>query len=74
VCIGDLMHHPLQLADPDMPTGYCEDPAAAARQRTAFCRRFADTRTRVLTAHFPSPSMGYIRREDSAYRFEFDDR
>jgi glyoxylase-like metal-dependent hydrolase (beta-lactamase superfamily II) len=74
VCIGDLMHHPLQLADPDMPTGYCEDPAAAARQRAAFCRRFADTRTRVLTAHFPSPSMGYIRREGAAYRFEFDDR
>jgi glyoxylase-like metal-dependent hydrolase (beta-lactamase superfamily II) len=73
VCIGDLIHHPLQLSDPEMPTGYCEDPEAAARQRAAFCRRYADTETRVLTAHFPSPSAGWIRRDGAAYRFEFDE-
>lgn len=73
ICVGDLMHHPLQLADPDMPSGYCEDPAAAARQRSAFCRKYADTGTRVLTAHFPAPSAGWIRRDGQAYRFEFDD-
>jgi glyoxylase-like metal-dependent hydrolase (beta-lactamase superfamily II) len=72
VCIGDLIHHPLQLADPAMPTGYCEDPQAASRQRVRFCERFADTRTRVLTAHFPSPSAGWIRRDGAAYRFDFD--
>ncbi len=72
MCTGDLIHHPLQLSDPAMPTGYCEDPPAAARQRVAFCDRYADTRTRVLTAHFPSPSSGWIKRYGRAYRFEFD--
>lgn len=72
VCIGDLIHHPLQMSNPGMPTGYCEDPQAAARQRVAFCEKYADTGTRVLTAHFPSPSAGLIRREGSAFRFEFD--
>lgn len=71
VCIGDLIHHPFQLADPALPTGYCEDPQAAARQRVAFCHRYADTRTLVLPAHFPSPSAGRIRRDGAAFRFEF---
>jgi glyoxylase-like metal-dependent hydrolase (beta-lactamase superfamily II) len=72
VCVGDLMHHPLQMADPDMPSGYCEDPPAAARRRADFCRQYADTKTRVLTAHFVAPSAGWIRRDGAAYRFEFD--
>lgn len=72
VCVGDLIHHPLQMSDPGMPTGYCEDPQAAARRRVDFCARYADSGSRVLTAHFPAPSAGWIRREASAYRFEFD--
>ncbi|MCC6472144.1 MAG: MBL fold metallo-hydrolase [Burkholderiales bacterium] len=75
VCVGDLMHHPLQMADPATPTGYCEDPLAAARRRVDFCGRYADTHTRVLTAHFLAPSAGWIKTgagEDGAYRFEFD--
>lgn len=72
ICSGDLIHHPLQMSDPDMPTQYCEDPPAAARTRAAFCRQYADTRTRVLTAHFPYPSKGWIKRDGKAFRFEFD--
>lgn len=72
VCIGDLIHHPFQLADPALPTQYCEDPQAAARQRVSFCNRYADSRTLVLPAHFPSPSAGRIRRDGGAFRFEFE--
>jgi len=72
ICSGDLMHHPLQMADPGMPTQYCEDPQAAARFRTSFCSQYADTPTRVLTAHFPNPSKGWIRCDGKGYRFEFD--
>ena len=72
ICVGDLIHHPLQMADPDMLSGYCEDPPAAARRRADFCRQYADTQTRVLTAHFVAPSAGWIRRDGKAYHFEFD--
>lgn len=72
ICTGDLIHHPLQMSDPGMPSAYCEDPQASAAVRTAFCRQYADTQTRVLTAHFPAPSAGWIERDGSAYRFEFD--
>lgn len=74
ICTGDLIHHPVQMSDPGMPTQYCEDPPASARLRSSFCRQYADTRTAVLTAHFPYPSKGWIKRDGQAFRFEFDYR
>jgi glyoxylase-like metal-dependent hydrolase (beta-lactamase superfamily II) len=74
VCTGDILHHPLQLDHPEMPSGYCEDPAASARVRVKLCEDYADTRTRILTAHFPDPSSGFIRRDGRRYRFAFDAR
>jgi glyoxylase-like metal-dependent hydrolase (beta-lactamase superfamily II) len=72
ICTGDLIHHPVQLAYPAMRTSYCVDPEASARRRVAFIEQYADTDTRVLTAHFPAPSAGRIRRDGTAYRFEYD--
>jgi glyoxylase-like metal-dependent hydrolase (beta-lactamase superfamily II) len=71
ICIGDLIHHPFQLACPDMPTGFCHDPELAARQRVNFCRRYADTATVILPGHFPAPTAGRIVRKDHAFGFVF---
>jgi glyoxylase-like metal-dependent hydrolase (beta-lactamase superfamily II) len=73
ICTGDLIHHPFQLACPGMHTQYCTDPAQAAARRMAFCERYADTASRVLTAHFPAPSSGRIVRDGAAYNFVFDE-
>lgn len=72
ICTGDLIHHPFQLSVPAMHTSYCEDPAQAAERRVAFCEQYADTSTRILTAHFPSPSAGVIVRSGDAFDFVFD--
>ena len=72
VCTGDIMHHPFQLDCPGMLSGYCEDPAASAKSRMKLCEDYADTSTRILTAHFPNPSSGFIRRDGKRYRFQFD--
>ena len=72
ICTGDLIHHPFQLSCPGMHTSYCHDPELAASQRIAFCEKYADTPTRVLTAHFPDPSAGRIHRHHGSYRFSFD--
>ena len=35
VLIGDVMHHPLQMAQPELSTRYCKDPAAIVGRRRA---------------------------------------
>jgi glyoxylase-like metal-dependent hydrolase (beta-lactamase superfamily II) len=73
IMIGDLMHSPVQCAEPGWRAGSDDDPALARRVRRRFLDSHADTDKLILTAHFPSPSIGYIRRQDRAYRFEYVD-
>jgi glyoxylase-like metal-dependent hydrolase (beta-lactamase superfamily II) len=39
---GDPLHHPLQVLDPNVNTGFCEKPDEAAASRHAFLARCAD--------------------------------
>lgn len=64
---GDLMHRTVQVAEPRWSSRFCHDPAQAARTRTAFVERHADTGVLVAPAHFPTP--GFIVREDGGFRF-----
>jgi glyoxylase-like metal-dependent hydrolase (beta-lactamase superfamily II) len=73
IMIGDLMHSPVQCAEPDWRAGSDADPALARQVRRRFLDAHAGTDNLVLTAHFPSPSVGYIRRQGQAYRFEYAD-
>jgi hypothetical protein len=43
------------------------DQAAAATTRRSFLERYCDTDTLCCTAHFPSPSVGKIRRKGSGF-------
>ncbi len=70
IMIGDLMHSPVQCAEPDWRSGSDADPALARQVRRRFLEAHADTDKLVLTAHFPSPSIGYIRRHGTAFRFD----
>jgi glyoxylase-like metal-dependent hydrolase (beta-lactamase superfamily II) len=73
VMSGDLMHTALQVAEPDWSSCFCVDAAASAATRRAFLERYADTGVRVLPAHFPTPTAGWIEREGAGFRFRFDD-
>ncbi|MGX0967990.1 glyoxylase-like metal-dependent hydrolase (beta-lactamase superfamily II) [Bradyrhizobium japonicum] len=64
---GDLMHSPLQTLYPELSIKFDADPAAAAKTRRSFLERYCDTDTLCCTAHFPSPSIGKIRRKGSAF-------
>lgn len=65
---GDILHSPLQLRHPELSPKFDVDPALAARTRRAVLERLCDTATLCCTAHFPSPSVGRIRREGSGFR------
>lgn len=72
VMSGDLMHHPIQCAEPDWSSCFCVDPAASAATRREFLATHAGTPTLVMPAHFPTPGAGKIIEAGKAWRFRFD--
>jgi glyoxylase-like metal-dependent hydrolase (beta-lactamase superfamily II) len=67
---GDLVHSPLQALYPEMSMKFDVDPAAAAKTRRSFLERYCDTDTLCCTAHFPSPSVGRIKRKGNGFSCE----
>jgi len=70
VITGDLMHHPIQCAEPDMKTNFCADHEQARRTRRAFLERYADRQAYVIGSHFCDPTGGWVLRDGDAWRFE----
>ena len=69
VITGDLMHHPIQMAEPQWETPFDSDAEQAKKTRRAFCERYADTPVTVLGTHFHQPTAGHIVRHGEAWRF-----
>lgn len=67
---GDLMHSPLQALYPEMSMKFDVDQATAAKTRRSFLERYCDTDTLCCTAHFPSPSVGRIKRKGNGFSCE----
>ncbi|MGH7101937.1 MAG: MBL fold metallo-hydrolase [Acetobacteraceae bacterium] len=72
VLSGDVIHHPIQFAEPALANPADIDKALALRTRLTLMRRYADTATVVLTGHFPAPTAGWIRSQGERFRFHFD--
>jgi glyoxylase-like metal-dependent hydrolase (beta-lactamase superfamily II) len=70
---GDIMHHPLQCAEPDWNSCFCVNSDRAQRTRREFIDRYANTNTLIMASHFPTPSVGRILSSGPAWRFIFDD-
>lgn len=64
---GDLMHSPIQTLYPEMSVKFDVDQAQAATTRRSFLERYCDTDTLCCTAHFPSPSVGKIKRKGNGF-------
>jgi glyoxylase-like metal-dependent hydrolase (beta-lactamase superfamily II) len=69
VITGDLMHHPVQVAEPGWGSHFDSDLEHARQTRRAFCDRYADTSVAVLGTHFHHPTAGQIVRREGGWRF-----
>ena len=69
VLSGDVCHTPLQCREPGWSAVGCTDRAQSAATRAAFLDSHCETDTVVMTAHFPSPSTGHVRRRGEAFDF-----
>ncbi len=70
VITGDMIHHPLQIADPVVGSIADFDRQWAFRTRSDFVRAHANKPTLVLGTHFPLPAGGYIVGSFPHFRFE----
>jgi glyoxylase-like metal-dependent hydrolase (beta-lactamase superfamily II) len=69
VITGDLMHHPVQVAEPGWNSHFDSDADQARTTRRAFCQRYADRPVTVLGTHFHDPTAGRIVRHGESWRF-----
>jgi glyoxylase-like metal-dependent hydrolase (beta-lactamase superfamily II) len=69
VITGDLMHHPIQMAEPQWGSHFDNDVEHARKTRRVFCERYADTPVAVLGTHFHHPTLGRIVRSGETWRF-----
>ncbi len=77
VLLGDVMHHPIQLAHPEWSTHFCFDAVQSRQTRRTLLERFAGSQTRLLTAHFQAPApkrSNAVRvvRDGAAFGYVFD--
>jgi glyoxylase-like metal-dependent hydrolase (beta-lactamase superfamily II) len=70
VITGDLIHSPLQARYPELSMRVDYDAKQAATTRRNFLASYCDTSTLCCTAHFPSPSVGHIKRWGEGFRCE----
>ncbi|WP_328724298.1 MBL fold metallo-hydrolase [Streptomyces sp. NBC_00259] len=67
---GDCIHHPVQLAEPDIHSHVDIDPAQAEATRRDLLAALADTDTLLLGSHFPPPTAGLVRSHRTTYRLQ----
>ncbi|GID59927.1 MBL fold metallo-hydrolase [Actinoplanes couchii] len=65
--VGDLMHSPVQVLEPDANSCFCEDPAAAAATRRRLLGWAADHNALVVPAHFPGAGALEVTRDGDRF-------
>ena len=67
---GDVLHHPVQVARPELNSMFCADPAQARRSRLWALGTAAQDGLTWFSSHCPAPSVGVIRASTEGYRWE----
>lgn len=71
VLCGDLIHSPLQCHHPQWRYWVDSDPKQAIATRLRFLQQQSESRSLVLTAHFPGSSVGHVETAGEAFNFRF---
>jgi glyoxylase-like metal-dependent hydrolase (beta-lactamase superfamily II) len=70
ILLGDVFHHPCQIAHLDWATPIDLDQRESTETRRAMCERLAGTKTLAIGGHFTGPGAGYIIRDGDTFRLE----
>lgn len=67
VFVGDLLHSPVQLVDPDHNSCFCEDPVGARASRRRILGWAADHNALVVPAHLGGHGAAEVERSGSSF-------
>jgi glyoxylase-like metal-dependent hydrolase (beta-lactamase superfamily II) len=70
--IGDVVHCPIELTEPDWEAMFDVDPALAQRTRAALARELEGTDTLVAAAHFPGLRFGRLLTGSGRLQWSYD--
>ncbi|MEU5743464.1 MBL fold metallo-hydrolase, partial [Streptomyces tendae] len=65
--VGDLMHSPVQIHEPDSNSCFCEDPAAARATRRRVLSWAADNNALVVPAHLGGSGAAEVQRDGDRF-------
>lgn len=63
--VGDLIHHIIQLSNPQIQMNGNSYLQQSADSRRKILENVATHKTKMMTAHFPFPGIGHVRRKDN---------
>jgi glyoxylase-like metal-dependent hydrolase (beta-lactamase superfamily II) len=69
---GDVMHHPVQVYNPDWSSQFCWDREMSARSRRQVLEHSVEHNSLLCPAHFPGPNAGYIKEKAGHFSMEWD--
>jgi glyoxylase-like metal-dependent hydrolase (beta-lactamase superfamily II) len=69
IITGDLMHHPIQCALPELASNFDYDVEQARNTRADFLQRNCDKPILILGTHFATPTAGFIINNGDGPRF-----
>jgi glyoxylase-like metal-dependent hydrolase (beta-lactamase superfamily II) len=72
VITGDMVHHPVQLAEPTWGSRPDAEPERAVQTRRSFVDRYGDSDVLVIGTHFAGPTAGRIKKVGGSCRLECD--
>lgn len=72
VITGDVVHHPVQLAEPDWRNNFDMDIEKGSKTRREFFDAYADKDALVIASHFFEPTAGHIVKDGKGWRFKID--
>jgi glyoxylase-like metal-dependent hydrolase (beta-lactamase superfamily II) len=67
--VGDVMHHPMQIHQPEWSSAFCSDPAEARRSRRKVLEHAASAGTILYPAHFAGPHIARVGDVGGRFRF-----
>jgi len=70
--VGDVVHCPIELTEPDWEGMFDVDPKLAQKTRIALARELEGTDTPIAAAHFPGLRFGRLLRGTGRAQWRFD--